>query len=101
LILEEKVKSLLQDKETNKQTIEEYQRMIFHKKSKSCDKETAHKSIFNEAKNIKRTKESYKKELPKKNEITDSFEYGIDRCPQCETKLVNFKKYKKYIEDID
>lgn len=100
-ILEEKIKTLLQEKETDKHTIEEYQRMIFHKKSKTSHNETAHKSIFNEAKNIKRTKNSYKKPLPTKQEITDSLEYKINRCPQCEEKLVHFKKYKKYIEDID
>jgi transposase len=101
LILEEKVKILLQDKETDKHTIEEYQRIIFHKKSKTCNNENSHKSIFNEAKNIKRTKQSYKKQLPKKEEITDSIEYKINSCPKCEEKLIKFKKYKKYIEDID
>ena len=101
LFLEEKIKILLQEKETDKQTIEEYKRMIFHKKSKTYSKEKAHKSIFNEAKNKKRTKKSYRKDLPKKSEITDSIEYKISRCPKCNNKLKNLKKYKKYIEDID
>ncbi len=101
LELELKIKELKLDKETNKHTIENYQRMIFHKKSKHYDKEISHKSIFNEAKNIKRTTESYKKALPKKEDINFTFVYSISKCLDCNTPLINKKIYKKYIEDIE
>ena len=80
---DEIIKKLRQEIETNKHTIEEYQRMIFHKKAKYLDNNSEHKSIFNEAKNIKRTTESYKKAIPKKEEISLSFEYNISKCPDC------------------
>jgi hypothetical protein len=81
--LEVVIKKLNQDKETDKHTIEEYKRMIFHKKSKSCNTESEHKSIFNEAKNKKRSKNSYKKPLPKKSEINFTYEYNISTCLDC------------------
>jgi len=83
--LENEIKKLKDEKETDKQTIEEYKRIIFHKKTKNNEDSNIvkHKSIFNEAKKIKRTKETYKKELPNKEEITDSFEYKIKKCPKC------------------
>jgi len=101
LELELKIKELKQDKETDKHTIENYQRMIFHKKSKSCDNKTKHKSIFNEAKQVKRTNESYKKAIPKKENIDFVFEYNISNCKDCWNSLINNTKYQKYIEDID
>jgi hypothetical protein len=99
--LEKKIKKLLEEKETDKQTIEEYKRIIFHKNKNTQDKEPAHKSIFNEAKNKERTKDSYKRELPKEEEIIDTIEYGIKYCPECKTKLENIQKYERYIEDIE
>lgn len=103
LELESEIKKLKQEKELYKQTIEEYKRMIFHKKTKSDNltNESAHKSIFNEAKNINRNKQSYKKDLPKKSEIDFSFEYNISKCKICWNPLIDIKQYKKYIEDID
>jgi len=85
LELENEIKILKQEKETDKHTIEEYKRMIFHKKSKSNDSinKANHKSIFNEVKNKKRSKQSYKKDLPKKSEIDFSFEYNISKCKFC------------------
>ena len=99
--LELNVKKLELEKETDKHTIEEYKRMIFHSKIKTCDKKSHHKSIFNEAKKIKRSKESYKKALPKKSEINFTYEYSISNCLDCWNSLVNKKKYTKYIEDIE
>ena len=100
LKFENEIKRLKQEKEIDKQTIEEYKRMIFHKKSDS-NKESSHKSIFNEIKNKKRTKQSYKKDLPKKSEIDFSFEYVISNCRDCWNQLTDVKQYKKYIEDIE
>jgi len=81
--LELKVKNLNQEKETDKHTIEEYKRMIFHSKTKTCDTTSSHKSLFNEAKKIKRSTKSYKKELPKKSEIEFKFKYNISNCTDC------------------
>jgi hypothetical protein len=83
LELEVIIKDLKQDKETNKHTIENYQRMIFHKKPKSCDNKTKHKSIFNEAKQIKRTTGSYKKNIPRKEDVEFIVEYSISNCIDC------------------
>lgn len=107
--LEEKIKSLLQEKETDTQTIEEYQRMIFHKKTSKdtfknehqTEQETLHKSIFNEAKSKKRSKQSYIKPSPKKSEVKFHMIYEIDHCPDCWWELVRKNTYDKYIEDID
>ena len=103
LDLELKIKNLELEKETDKHTIEEYKRMIFHKKSKSnnCDNTSNHKSIFNEAKKVKRSKESYKKPLPKKSEIDYTYDYNISSCLECGTPLTDIKQYKKYTEDIE
>lgn len=101
LELELKIKNLKQEKETDKHTIDEYKRMIFHSKSKTYDNKSNHKSIFNEAKKIKRSNESYKKALPKKSEITFKMEYSISNCTDCWESLTNKKKYTKYVEDIE
>ena len=102
LELKENNKKLKEDLERVTQTNEEYSRIIFRKKSYLNSKtQKAHQSIFNEAKNKKRNKESYKKKLPKKNEIFFSKEYNISKCKYCNNPLSNIKKYKRYIEDIN
>lgn len=99
--LESQIKKLLEEKEIDKQTIEEYQRMIFHKKITKQEHKRAHQSIFNEAKKTKRSQESYKKPIPKDSEVKLHVLYEIDRCPDCGEQLVRKKEYNKYIEDID
>lgn len=101
LELELKITELKKEKETDKQTIEEYKRIIFHKKSKICNKEITHKSIFNEAKKIERSIESFKKRLPTKEEITSRIKYETTRCHTCNNPLIDIKTYKKYTEDIE
>jgi excinuclease UvrABC ATPase subunit len=100
--LTEENKKLKEDLERVIQANEEYAKIIFRKTSKSnTEKQEAHKSIFKEAKNKKRTKESYKKKLPNKKDITFSKEYNITNCKYCNNSLSDIKKYKRYIEDIN
>lgn len=96
--IEKQISILKQEKETDKNTIEEYKRMIFHKKSQSNNNESKHKSIFNEAKNIKRTIDSYKKSIPKKEEIDYSIKYDISICSDCNTPLINKKNIKNILK---
>lgn len=128
---DEIIKELKQSQETNKQTIEEYLRMIFHKKSKkknnesncNCDSKCSwdcneaewNKDNWNSNNNEwsdnkteevvidkpKRDKESYQKPEPSEDEVTDKFEYKIKKCFECWEKLVDLKKYTRFIEDID
>lgn len=99
-----RIEELEEQQQQNIQTIEEYQRIIFHKKSKKQEKndaEKAHQSIFNEAKNTTRTKTSYTRPVPHTSEITDSLECPIKECPECGDTLCDIQKYNKYTEDID
>ena len=125
LELENKNKELIEEIKRHKQTIEEYKRMAFHKKSnkkdncwndcwcnndedKDKDKDKDDKSDDNnknkgkgKAKKKKRDKETYQKQIPDKSEITNNIEYKISKCPECWSALFNLKKYTRYVEDID
>lgn len=107
----------------HKQTIEEYKRMIFSKKSNwknsdnscsndctddcECNKNEEDNRINNNWKDSSkwnkkwRNKETYQKKIPNKNDITNRFEYKIWKCPECNNPLVNIQKYIRYVEDID
>ena len=116
------IEKLRQEQETNKQTIEEYLRMIFHKKFKNksncsdcssdsksnwnCNDKEWNKKNWNNNENEwknkpKRDSESYQKPEPKEEEVTDKFEYKIGNCFECWEKLIDLKKYIRFIEDID
>jgi hypothetical protein len=105
---DEIIKELKQIQETDKHTIEEYQRMLFHKKSKKWpwkkddnknDNEIDKEDELNKEKK-KRNKESFQKKIPKDEEITHENEYKIFNCPECWDKLVDLKEYIRFIEDL-
>ena len=105
---DEIIKDLKQKEETSKQTIEEYQRMLFHKKSNKNkwnfnNTDSENKSDDNSQKDKekkKRDADSYQKKEPKDNEVTHENEYTICKCPECWDKLVNQKEYIRFVEDL-
>lgn len=112
-VLNEQIQKLEEELIQVKQTNEEYARMIFRGKSKQdwspSDEGTekqaelqldAHTSIFNEVKNKKRSKDSYKKALPKKKEIGMSRDHPVDGCQHCKLLFKETEYVKRYIEDI-
>ena len=128
LELENKNKELIEEIKRHKQTIEEYKRMLFHKKSKNknnnwnncwnncwCNDENSekvdnstkeenkddNKNEENKTKKKTRNKETYQKKIPNKSKITNNIEYKISKCPECWSALFNLKKYTRYVEDID
>lgn len=104
---DEIIKGLKQKEETNKQTIEEYQRMLFHKKSKWTKKDKENNSNSENTNDDKKDKEkkkrdsdSYQKKEPSDNEVTHKNEYKICNCPECWDKLVDQKEYIRFVEDL-
>jgi len=103
------IKELKQKKETNKQTIEEYQRMLFHKKSNKnkwtsnnneWKNNTGNKENQEDKEKKERDNSSFQKPEPKYEEITHESEYKICNCPECWDKLVDQKEYIRFIEDL-
>jgi len=110
---DEVIKELKQKEETNKQTIEEYQRMLFHKKSNKWTKKDKKNNSSNEnqtdkeknnssdkKETQKRNTESYQKKEPTDEEVTHENEYLICKCPECWYKLVDQKEYIRFVEDL-
>lgn len=103
IIGELKVASKLKDEIIEKQEeriknlelqVEELKKIVFKpKKKKISNSNEKVKST------IKRTKESYQREIPK--EITKELTHKINKCPNCNSKLIQKKIVTFYIEDID
>ena len=115
--VKKKNKQLLFEQEIDKQTIEEYKRIIFHWKAKKNSKNTDEKDDsenynWNEEnwskknkdwikKNKKRDKGSYTKPTPKESEVKQTLNYKIENCKYCWKSLENIAKYSRYIEDMN
>lgn len=94
-ILEEKLeKALLY--------IEELQKYVFRGKKKDEDdndkKGSNGKSKSGDSK--KRSKKSYRRAIPNKDEITDEEKHNIENCPDCGNKLSKIKILEFYEQDI-
>jgi len=76
--------------------VEELRGIVFKSKRKKS-KNPVNKEVKSKK---KRTKDSYKRAIPKESEITKTIEHKIDKCPDCNTKLTNKEETEFYIEDI-
>lgn len=77
---------------------------LFGKKKKKKDDNDDNDDFISLRKNITgkkpRTKASYRREVPKEEEITETKEYAIDNCPKCGNQLIDKKEIERFIEDI-
>jgi transposase len=94
--------------------IEEYKRMIFHKKPKQHTQASpelwspsepnnpisSSQSIFNTPSGEKRLKESYIKQTPPLSDVIQTVAYPICNCPLCGTKLEDIRQYERFVEDM-
>jgi transposase len=75
--------------------VEELATIIFKKSKTHTDKKTKSKSEL-----LKRTIDSYQRNVPKEEEITNRENHTIDTCPDCKTKLSKKTIKIFYVEDI-
>lgn len=54
----------------------------------------------NKDKKKDRSKNSYKRDLPNRNDITETRHHSICDCPECNTKLIRKKTITFFEEDI-
>ena len=95
-ILEEKLeKALLY--------IEELQKYVFRGKKKDKDDDNGKNNDNDKPKSDgskKRSKKSYRRPVPDKEEVTDEEDYNIKSCPDCGNKLSKIKILEFYEQDI-
>lgn len=94
--LEEENKLLKSQVETLTLQVKELQIIIFGKKK---NKDGGSNNSDSPSKKP-RTKESFRRTVPRENEVTKEETYDIDTCPGCGSFLVRKKKVVRYIEDI-
>ena len=88
--------------EKMKLRIEELEIMIFgKKKNKKQNKPDNNSSNNQPRKPAERSADSYRRTIPKDDEITDIKDYPIETCPDCGTSLENFKLTVQFKEDIE
>lgn len=83
--------------------IEQLQQAVFRKKRRSKDDEEDDDDDENNNRSnggSNRSKSSYRRPVPKEDEITDKEEYHIEYCPDCDTVLTRQKVLEFFIEDI-
>ena len=75
--------------ETLKLQIEELQRLIFGKSRRPApeDEYKVEYSNKDKTKAMQRSSKSYRRSIPKENEITSKKRYSIKKCPDCGSKL--------------
>lgn len=100
--LKEEVKTIKLQLEQALLSIEELQRIIFGKKKrKDDDDNNPDKMELPDSRPPKRRpSSSYRRTIPKEDEITDYEDCHIDNCPGCGSQLTDFKIVVRYIEDI-
>ncbi|MEA2036708.1 MAG: IS66 family transposase [Nanoarchaeota archaeon] len=81
--------------------IEELQMIVFRKKKKDIDDD----DDFDIPKEKgsppkKRTKESYRRKVPKVKDITETKTYPINHCPDCNHQLEKLRLLEFFVEDI-
>jgi hypothetical protein len=81
--------------------IEELQKHVFRGKKKSDDRNDDNKPTSGKTVSTnKRNNISYRRPLPKEEEITSEEIHNIEDCPHCQTKLTKVKILEFYEEDI-
>ncbi len=76
--------------------VEELTTIVFGKKKKG----RSHRFSTITKQKQERTKESYKRNIPTDNEITEIKHYKIKKCPDCRINLIKLETKIFYIEDI-
>lgn len=81
--------------------IEELEQMVFGKRKKK-DKNDNDQDKSNKKLNSKKPRDpnTYRREIPKDEDITETNDYPIDNCPDCGTPLKNLKWIVRFQEDI-
>lgn len=76
--------------------VEELKKIVFKPKKKKL-------SNSNEKvkRAVKKTKESYQRDIPKSSEVTKEINHKINKCPDCNSKLTKKKIVNFYVEDIE
>ncbi len=92
--------------------VEELRRMVFgHKKKKSGNDDNssggantnnngADSGKGNKRKSANRSNASYRRAVPKDNEVTDTISHSLINCPDCGTLLIHLKRIIRYVEDL-
>jgi hypothetical protein len=93
---DEKITALEEKLEKSLLYIEELQKYVFRgKKKKSDDDKKPKGGGF-----VKRNSASYRRTIPREQEITDEQIHSIENCPHCQTKLTKLKILEFFEEDI-
>lgn len=107
LLLVEKQKQLEKQLESMSLIVEELRRMIFGKKKTTGGKDKngsgEDETIDGQTKKRKsanRSNTSYRRVVPKEDEVTETIPYPLTHCPDCGTLLIRLKQITRYIEDI-
>lgn len=88
--------------ETLKLQIEELQQIVFGKKKHKEEENDEDNTHFpKEKESLSRSKDFYKRDVPKEKTITGKYECKINKCPDCKTELSRKETKKFYIEDIE
>lgn len=89
-----RIEELEKQKQTYELQQEELRTMTFGKKRKKEVKR-------NKKKVVDRPASSYQRKVPSNGEVTGFHEHGkVKTCPDCNTKLTDYKKKRLFIEDI-
>ncbi len=108
-VLEESVKQkdamiLSQKRIIEKQAlrIEYLEKIVFGKSKKKERNDDDSSTPHNPAggKLILRDSKTYQREIPKSEEITDTKEYSLNCCPDCQSSLTEQRIVERYVEDI-
>jgi hypothetical protein len=102
-ILQEKLSKQELEIETLKILVAELQEIIFGKKKKKdeeSDDDDEKDDNQTSTEKTPRSKESYRREIPNKEDVTETQEHAIDECPDCKGELKKKKIVIFYEEDI-
>ncbi|MDP2951535.1 MAG: hypothetical protein Q8N55_04075, partial [bacterium] len=82
--------------------IEELEQMVFGRKKKNnqSNDDLPQSNQGDRPPKKPRDPQSYRRPLPNDEDITETREYPIDICPDCQTPLTNYKTITQYKEDI-
>lgn len=102
-VLTKLVKNLEKENESLKVLVKEFQGIIFGKKNKKDEDDKGNDmfgGIRGRGEKKPRSKESYKRETPNNKDITETKEYTINECPDCQSAFKKKNVVIFYEEDI-
>jgi transposase len=89
--------------EVLKLQIEELREMVFRRKRGKQDDDdppTPSSSVEKQPKKKPRSPSSFRRSVPKEEEVTEEKHFSIDCCPDCGEPLTNLREAVRYLEDI-